>query len=256
MDTDAYLDRLGAPGDSAVDVETLTRLVARHVETVPFENLSVHLREPIRLDTEALFDKIVRRRRGGICYELNTAFADLLGALGYDVTLVGCKVSNGDGLTMILDHVALLVALDGRRWLVDVGFGRFALRPLDIDVVGEQLDPDGTYTLMRTPDGDVDVSRDGTLVYRVELHPRTRADLRPGAWYHATSPDSPFTASLTCSQTHDGGRVTLGGDRLIRTAPDGSRHEETLAPDAVLDAYRRWFGIELDEVPSVLYPGS
>ena len=53
-----------------------------HQLTVPFENLSIHLAEPISLDERDLIDKIVRRRRGGFCYELNGAFALLLEALG------------------------------------------------------------------------------------------------------------------------------------------------------------------------------
>ena len=42
------------------------RLLHRaHQEAVPFENLSIHLSEPISLEERALVDKIVRRRRGG-----------------------------------------------------------------------------------------------------------------------------------------------------------------------------------------------
>ena len=45
---------------------------------MPFENLSIHLAAPISLDEPDLIDKIVRRRRGGFCYELNGALALLL----------------------------------------------------------------------------------------------------------------------------------------------------------------------------------
>lgn len=260
MDTDAdltaYLARIGLASAPEPSAQNLSALVAAHVETVPFENLSVHLREPIDLTPDALFDKIVRRRRGGFCYELNSAFVDVLTALGFDATTVGCRVHGPEGPTFVLDHAAVLVALGGRRLLVDVGFGRFARSALDLDVTGPQPDVDGEYTMAPTPEGDVDVLRDATAQYRLEPRARTRTDMRPGAWYHWSSPESPFTQSLTCSRTDGDGRVTLAGSQLIRTSGDGTRKEETLGSGALLGAYREWFGIELDEVPTVLYPRS
>ena len=77
----------GPPG-----VELLRRLHRRHLHAVPFENLSIHLGEDMPLDESVLFDKIVTRRRGGYCYELNGLFAALLRALGYQVSLLAARV--------------------------------------------------------------------------------------------------------------------------------------------------------------------
>jgi N-hydroxyarylamine O-acetyltransferase len=68
-----------------------------HLRAVPFENLSIHSREPIVLEDKALFDKIVRRRRGGFCYELNGLFAALLRALGFDVAMLSAQVADAKG---------------------------------------------------------------------------------------------------------------------------------------------------------------
>jgi N-hydroxyarylamine O-acetyltransferase len=65
---------------------------------VPFENLSIHLAEQVSLDERDLIDKIVRRRRGGFCYELNGAFALLLEALGAQVSRVAARVYGESGL--------------------------------------------------------------------------------------------------------------------------------------------------------------
>ena len=88
----AYLTRIGvtAPVDS--DAAGLRLLHRAHQLTVPFENLSIHLAEPISLDEGELIDKIVRRGRGGFCYELNGAFALLLEALGAQVSRVAARV--------------------------------------------------------------------------------------------------------------------------------------------------------------------
>jgi N-hydroxyarylamine O-acetyltransferase len=86
----AYLDRVGvsATGDAA----GLRTLHLAHQRTVPFENLSIHLAEPISLAEADLIAKIVHGRRGGFCYELNGTFALLLEALGARVSRVACRV--------------------------------------------------------------------------------------------------------------------------------------------------------------------
>src|SRR3569833_4073382 len=80
---DAYLTRSGAKRPARPDAEALRERHLRHLLTVPFENLSIHLGEDIVLDSAALVAKVVERRRGGFCYELNGAFAALLSALGF-----------------------------------------------------------------------------------------------------------------------------------------------------------------------------
>ena len=79
---DAYLRRLGADHPAWPTVDALRELHLRHLRTVPFENLSIHLGEEIVLEEKRLLDKVVGARRGGFCYELNGSFGALLAALG------------------------------------------------------------------------------------------------------------------------------------------------------------------------------
>ena len=82
-----------------------------HLLAVPFENLDIHLGRPISLDQDALFGKIVTRRRGGFCYELNGLFALLLRELGFEVTLLSAGVARADGgFGPEFDHLTLLVS--------------------------------------------------------------------------------------------------------------------------------------------------
>jgi N-hydroxyarylamine O-acetyltransferase len=242
----AYLSRIGAaratPGAAA-----LRELSERHLMSVPFENLSIHLGEPIELTPEALADKIIRRRRGGFCYELNGLFAELLTALGYDVTLLSARVFSGGTVGPPYAHLALRVDLAQPR-LVDVGFGRHARYPLRLDDRGEQADPDGVFRLREAEFGDLDVLRGGEPGYRVETRPRQLADFSATCWYHQTSPNSTFTRNVTCSLPQPGGRVTLDGLRLIRTTAEG-RSEEDLSESEALAVYRDVFGFQLDRVP-------
>lgn len=244
----AYLARIGAERPGRPDEDALRLLHRRHLLSVPFENLSVHLGEEIVLEAPALVGKIVDRRRGGFCYELNGAFAALLGGLGYEVTLLAARVFTPAGLGPLFDHLALRVETS-RPWLVDVGFGRHSVYPLRLDSRDEQPDPGGVFRIEETPQGDLDVLRDGTPQYRIEQRPRTLADFELGCWWHRTSPGSHFTRSLVCSLLTGDGRVTLSDRILTVTGPDG-RREEHLAEDAdVLAAYREHFGIELGRVP-------
>src|SRR5205085_8232372 len=93
----AYLDRIGYDGPTEPGLITLTGLQRAHMLSVPFENLDVHLGRRLVLDPAANFEKIVGRRRGGWCFELNGLFGWLLEQLGFDVTLLGSRVDIGDG---------------------------------------------------------------------------------------------------------------------------------------------------------------
>ncbi|MFD5248977.1 arylamine N-acetyltransferase [Amycolatopsis sp. NPDC058340] len=249
MDVAAYLDRLGLDRPATTDVAALRMLQERHLAVVPFENLSIHLGEPIVLDTEALFGKIVLRRRGGFCYELNGLFAALLEELGFDVTLQAAKVFRPDGtLGPPFDHAVVRVELE-EPWLADVGFGRFSRFPLRLSATEAQADPDGEFLVLDAPHGDIDVLMDGKPQYRIERRPRTLDEFVPTAFWQATSPDSHFTQGPTCSLPTKHGRVTLAGDKLIVTT-HGVREETRLSGDQkILDAYRKEFGIALDRVP-------
>jgi N-hydroxyarylamine O-acetyltransferase len=246
VDVDAYLARIGAAWPT-----TLADLQERHLLAVPFENLSIHLGEPIDLDEAALFDKIVTRRRGGFCYELNGLFAALLRNLGFDVTLLAARVHGDDGFGPLFDHLTLSVteAATPWPWLVDVGFGAFSRHPLRLDSRGRQDDPAGRFQIVDVEDGDLVVEQNGVPQLRIERRPRGLADFRPTCWYQQTSPESHFTRSMICSRWTPSGRVSLSGRVFIETV-DGERRERALPDDlAVFETYRDVFGFTLDRLP-------
>ena len=102
MDVQAYLRRIESwgsltPGIDLPDIDLLRSLHRAHLFTVPFENLDIHLGREIICDESRILHKIVNERRGGFCYELNGAFAALLRALGFRVTLLSGRVARQDG---------------------------------------------------------------------------------------------------------------------------------------------------------------
>ncbi len=152
MDTAAYLKRINYSGSLEPTAETLRDLQVAHLLTVPFENLSIHAGEPIVLEENALFTKIVERRRGGFCYEANGLFAALLRALGFEVAMLAAGVAKSQGgFGPQFDHMTLVVTLSD-RWLVDVGFGDSFLEPLLLDTREEQVQ--GTRAFRIVDDND------------------------------------------------------------------------------------------------------
>jgi arylamine N-acetyltransferase len=125
----AYLERIGFGGVARPDWETLRELQRVHVRAVPFENLDVQLRRPVSFGLDTCFDKIVRQRRGGWCFELNGLLGWALREIGFDVMRTCAGVMRGHvGDAQMGNHLCLLVRLD-RPYLVDVGFGGSLLSP-------------------------------------------------------------------------------------------------------------------------------
>ena len=234
LDTAAYLERITYRGSQAPTAETLRALQKAHLSNVPFENLSIHHKQPIILEEDALFDKIVTHRRGGFCYELNGLFAGLLKRLGFEVDMLSARVANDAGeFGPDFDHMTLMVRLD-QRWLADVGFGDSFHEPLLIDERNEQVQQDRAYKIIPEDDRLVlwqrESSHEWKAQYSFTLQPFSFSDYAEMCHYHQTSAQSHFTRARVCTRATPGGRITLSELRLI-TTENGKRQERMLADE-------------------------
>lgn len=249
MDIIAYLQRINYQGPLETTLETLRQLQIAHLLTVPFENLTIHAGQPIILEEGALFDKVVRRRRGGFCYELNGLFAGLLRGLGFQVTMLSAGVTTGDGrFGPDFDHLTLLVTL-GQRWLVDVGFGDSFREPLLFDEKGEQLQGGRAYWIVGEGNHWLMKQREGggewKAQYRFGLQSYQFADYAAMCHYHQSSPQSHFTRNRLCTLATVSGRITLSDLHFITTAQGSSRQEQLLADESQFAAIlKQHFGID------------
>jgi N-hydroxyarylamine O-acetyltransferase len=249
MDVDAYLGRIGYDGPRQPSTETLRSLHRRHLYTVPFENLDIALGVPIVLDPENLYDKIVVRRRGGFCYELNGLFHDLLTAMGFKVSMLsGCVRREDGGFGPEFDHMLLKVELPD-PWLADVGFGESFVDPLPLRAGAQEVE-DGHLFGVIPENGGWELYRrdsDGAQVplYRFSDVAHKLVEYAEMCIYHQTSPDSSFTRRKICTTAAPDGRVTLAGMRLIETR-NGSRKETILSnKEELQNCLRAQFGMEL-----------
>jgi len=263
-----YLERIRFPGQVGLDAPkpsllTLQALHQAHLLAVPFENLSIHYGQPIVLQEEALFNKIVSQRRGGFCYELNGLFAWLLRQLGFQVTLLSARVANDSGsFSPEFDHLALLIhQVDDADWLADVGFGDSFCLPLRFEAELVQEGADGrTYRLWRE-DGEYDESEEHTKraywilqqysddrwksQYRFTLQPRALTDFTQRCLYQQTSPESHFTQKRICSLATPTGRLTLSDLLLITTIHENREERMVRSEEEYRKVLAEQFGVNL-----------
>jgi N-hydroxyarylamine O-acetyltransferase len=152
MLVDAYLERVGFDRAVAPDLETLVALHRAHLLAIPYENLEIQLGRENTLSDRAFADKLVRRRRGGWCYEMNGLFTAVLSQIGFSVSRVGGAVTRDiQGEDSIGNHMVALVDLD-RRYVADVGLSDGPLEPFPLEERSWK-ERDLEFRLEKLPDG-------------------------------------------------------------------------------------------------------
>jgi N-hydroxyarylamine O-acetyltransferase len=249
MDVQAYLTRIEYRGPLDPNIATLRQLHLTHLLHVPFENLSIHAHEPIVLNDVALFEKIVMRRRGGFCYELNGLFAALLRELGFEVAMLSAQVANSQlEFSRDFDHMTLMVTLNNEQWLADVGFGDSFIEPLPFAVSIEHLQRENRYRLVGDNQQRLVLERaqkneDWQSQYRFSLQPYQYSDYSEMCAYHQTSPESHFTQQKICSRLTLRGRISLSDMRFIITENGGRNERPVKTEQEYAEILRDQFGI-------------
>jgi N-hydroxyarylamine O-acetyltransferase len=227
----AYLERIGVDAAEPT-LDAVTRIHRAHLETVPFESLDIHVGRSISLDLDAVFEKLVTRRRGGFCYENNSLLASAVAALGIDVALLSASVARDDGgFGPAFDHLVVRARFaEGERFL-DVGFGEGYRSPMPADGAWHDHAPAAEYRI-RNEGAELELvhRRDGTVStdYRIDPTPQALGEFAEMCRYHQTSPKSGFTRQWTASLATPTGRVTVVPGRLIERT-NGIRTETEVA---------------------------
>lgn len=222
LDIAAYLDRIQVTQKPSATIEFLQTVHRQHVFHVPFENLDIHLDRTISLAPDALFDKIVRRRRGGYCFELNGLFQLLLEALDFRVYSTAARVLFGTETIPPRSHRLLIVTLDGTDWMADVGFGAFGLiEPLPLKTGLEHRQFTDRFRLEDNPllgyvfQSYHDRSWHNQYAFTGDLH--HPIDFAFANYYHSHSPQSIFTQKRICQLPTPEGRKRLEDTTLSQT---------------------------------------
>lgn len=223
MNIEQYLRRIEFYDTPTVTEELLHQLHEYHILHVPFEDLNIHYNKPIEIDIPTLFNKIVLQRRGGFCYELNTLFSTLLQEIGFTTTIIAAQVFNQEGqLGPPFDHLCILISLDSKRWLADVGFGDLFMKPIVIQANTIQFDARNYFKIEAFNKEKLLLlmSYDGVHFekkYVFSLEEQSLDHFKPQCYIKQHDPNSHFVKNKICTKATADGRITILNDKFIIT---------------------------------------
>ncbi|HEY4341932.1 MAG TPA: arylamine N-acetyltransferase [Steroidobacteraceae bacterium] len=257
LNLSVYLQRIRFDGSVRPDLATLTALHRAHQYAVPFENLDVLLQRPLALDPAANYDKIVRRGRGGWCYEMNGVMGWALKEIGFDVMRVSAgvmRVQAGD--IQLGNHLCLLVRLH-EPFLVDVGFGGSLAEPLPLKALEREDLPyrvglseidDGYWRFSETGHGN-----GGAFSFDFRGTAADEALLARKCQYLQNDPASPFTQNLVVQRRALDSHLSLRGRVLASMGARGVDKRLLNGADELVTTLRDSFDLDVPEA-AALWP--
>ena len=252
---DSYLERIGYTGGTGVSEETLRGLHIAHTLNIPFENLDVYYEKPVLLDEASLFNKIVKNRRGGYCFEMNGLFSIVLQKLGFNViNLLARGTIDGINYTA-KTHQVLLVEINNRNWLADVGFGNDGIiAPLIFEEVLDQGQFAHTYRLRKDPKYryvlQKKIEDKYIYLYAFTLDECCPMDFIMSNHFTSTFPESFFVKTRMCTMPTREGRITLT-DARFKIITNGNVTERAIENDDEFNrVLKRYFNLDLDLIDS------
>lgn len=252
LDLASYFQRINYDGPAAPNLAALHALVRHHMAHIPFEAIDVLLDRGIRLESEQLQEKLIHRRRGGYCFEHTGLFRLVLEQLGFSVRQHLARVwLNRDPETDPAGpatHTSLSVQIEGKTWLVDVGFGSFMpTEPIPWDTNTPFETKWGTYDLVESQNGLLLRS-----LYQQQWQPLYEIldlnwqpiDYQVANHYVSTHPNSHFRQDLNVALTTATERRTLAGNLFRRRYPDGRVVEQRLDAQELKETLEEEFGLQ------------
>lgn len=246
---DLYLQRIASPRERLPSLRYLRLLHRNHLLHVPFENLDIHMGKEIILDPKKVLQKILIQKRGGFCYELNGIFYMLLETLGFDAHLIAARVFKDGQLGREMDHAAILVHMEQKAYLVDVGFGDSFLSPKIVYPGELQMDYNRYFRIDKNADGNYTLSKSEDSIsfeeqYLFSKQKRQWIEFIDMCNFHQHNPASHFTRKKIISVAKPDGRLTLSDQKLVNHKL-GERHEQPiLNHDEFCVLLEQHFGIQ------------
>lgn len=231
---DSYLDALGV-ARAQPSLAFLGEITTAHVDRIPFASVGPRLGEDLPLDLDALYDRLVLRRRGGYCFEQNRFMFEMLQELGFEVYRYLARVTIDGTVDPPLTHRVTVVLVNGQRYVVDVGFGGIGpLRPIPMSGVS----PEPTWRAFRVVEltstrFQVEAERKGNFVplYYFDLAEYGEADCELGHFYSHRHPEAIFVNHLVVMRTEAQEVRSLNDRSYFVIRPDGEARESIDSAD-------------------------
>ncbi|QGH36616.1 acetyltransferase [Gracilibacillus salitolerans] len=246
MNITSYLERIQVSKTPQVSQSYLEMLQYQQVTRVPFENLDVLRNIPLSLDDTNIYEKIVIRKRGGLCYELNGLFNSFLKQIGFDTHLIAGTIYRGDQWGESDTHAAILVTIHDERYLIDVGFGGNSPRK-PIPLTGQQIsDVDGFYRVRACPeveDSFVLEKKERSkwlMLYRFNTKKWSLDNFTFACDQAQYSPQSPFNKGYFLMKVLESGRKTLF-DHSLTLVEGFNKTKENITPNRIDQVVQQFF---------------
>ncbi|MBN1279660.1 MAG: arylamine N-acetyltransferase [Chlorobium sp.] len=249
FDLRAYFSRIGFQGVASADFATLKSMMRCQLFSVPFENLDVQEGKVVSLVPEEICAKIVDRKRGGYCYEVNGLFAMALEALGIQYRFVAARPMTY-AVRRPRTHLAIVAGIGEEQWLCDLGFGSYGIRePIDLDWLDREIRQNpAVFRLSRNAEEVYVLQRLAAAtwknLYEFTLSPQEWVDFEPANYFNSTHPDSVFVRSLLVVRQTPTGKCVLHGSRFKVESADGIE-ERIVVPEDLPALLSREFGLRL-----------
>jgi N-hydroxyarylamine O-acetyltransferase len=218
-----FRKRVGFPEKERLTFSELDDLLEKTARTIPFENLAVMENRTQPINRAQLADKILSKKEGGLCYELNALLYFFMADNGFGVSLHRGAVydhSRQDWALTGRTHINILLNHEGAAYLMDTGFGgHLPLKPVPLNgeevtsATGEfrleQAKSDyGDYLFMmklRDQDSDFKIG----YAFDSQRPIKGMADLDDIQKIITQHPESHFTKNPLATRMTDEGRITL-----------------------------------------------
>ena len=252
FDLNQYFDRIGWCPNGESLYEQLSAVHMRHAQSIPFENLDAYLDHSVSLDPDDIFEKIVVRKRGGYCFEMNAMIYLALDAMGFKIKPYSarvCRVGTGFGG---YTHRVNIVDLDAKRYLIDVGLGGTGMiTPVLLEEGLVQRQQLNTYRVVRSEQVDFALQclNEGAFSDMIGFNdrPARQEDFVIGNYYTGSNPGSFFTANIICIIPTEKGRISLVNNTL--TIMENGEPRKIEVPDENRsEVLKTCFGIEDERV--------
>lgn len=247
----SFLSRIGMEGEAVgKDLAFLSRLQEQFVLTVPYENLDILCGKPLSLSKEDIYEKIVKDCRGGYCFEVNALLHHMLEEMGFCVKSCFARFLRGESEIPFRRHRIVIVTLNGKDYMMDVGVGQIAPRfPLCLEEGLEQAQNGELYRFARDPAlGWVlfDFHKGEWRQYiSFEDAAQYEIDFAPTSFWCEKHEDSPFNKKPMLAIKTREGRKTVDGDLYKVFVGDTCVHEEKTDEARMRTVMREEFGLHL-----------
>ena len=211
FDISSYFKRINYTGPAAADTTTLHALMRHQLFSVPFENLDVQAGKIVSLAPDDIAEKVLKKGRGGYCYEVNGLFAMALEALGIPYRFVAARPMFYPARRP-KTHMALIAEVESRQWLCDLGFGSYGIRaPMALDTLDVEITQDfDRFRLSRSAEGEylleAKVEGEWARQYGFDLTPQEWIDFVPANYLNSTHPEAIFVQKRVVGTARKGAR--------------------------------------------------